>query len=113
MCLTVSISDDTFVENQETFIVILTLMSTGVELGQTTVTIQDDEGRDIFLISPNVLLTTHLPDLSLSVEPTATVAENVASQMIQVCTTLATVPTTATTAIAVSITLSTADGTGR
>ena len=114
MCLTVSIDDDNFVENDETFIVILTLMSTGVELGQTTVTIQDDEGIDIiFLISPNVSLTTHLPDLSLSVEPTVTVAENVAGLMVQVCATLATSPTTATTAIAVSIVLSTVDGTGR
>ena len=111
LCLTVSIGDDSFVENDETFIVILTLMSTGVELGQTTVTIQDDEG--IFLISPNVLLTAHLPELSLSVEPTATVEENVAGLMVQVCATLATSPTAATTAIAVSIVLSTVDGTGR
>ena len=47
MCLTVTIGDDNVVENEETFIVTLTLMSTGFQLGQTIVTIQDDEGIDI------------------------------------------------------------------
>ena len=49
MCLTVTISNDDRVENDETFLVILTLVSSGVELGQTTVTILDDDGK-VFLM---------------------------------------------------------------
>ncbi len=49
MCLTVTINDDTIIEGSETFTVTLALTSSGVELGQTVVTIDDNEGiREFF-----------------------------------------------------------------
>ena len=57
--------------------------------------------------------TSFHSELSLSVEPAVMVAENVPGLMLEVCAVLATSPTTAMTDIAVSIVLSTVDGTGR
>ncbi len=45
MCLTVAILDDAITEGGETFTVTLALNSTGVELEQTVVTIEDNEGE--------------------------------------------------------------------
>ena len=44
ICLTVMINEDLLIEIDETFFVALILMSTGIEIGQSMVTIQDDEG---------------------------------------------------------------------
>ena len=44
VCLPVNIINDQMIECNETFFVTLTLMPTNVEIGQTMVTIQDDEG---------------------------------------------------------------------
>jgi hypothetical protein len=45
MCLTVAINDDNIIEVDETFTVILSLLSSGMEMGRTTVTIKHDEGQ--------------------------------------------------------------------
>ncbi len=44
MCINVPIIDDNIIENPETFTVTVTLMPNNVEVGQTTVTISDNEG---------------------------------------------------------------------
>ena len=68
MCLTIFISDDDLVENEETFIVTLTLMSTGIQLGQTIITIQDDEGKDYYIPPYNRAnaLLSNLPSMIFS-----------------------------------------------
>ena len=45
MCLTIPITDDERVEDDESFFVTISLMSTGVQLLETLVTIQDNEGN--------------------------------------------------------------------
>ena len=44
MCLTVNISEDNLIEGNEAFFVTLTITSTGVEIDQTSVVIEDNEG---------------------------------------------------------------------
>lgn len=44
VCLNVTIIDDNIIENDETFTVTLSLLSTGEQIGQTTVNILHDEG---------------------------------------------------------------------
>ena len=44
MCLNITIEDDVIVENDEDFLVIASSTSSGLEFGQATVTIEDNEG---------------------------------------------------------------------
>ena len=46
MCLNVLIDDDNMAEGDEMFTVMLTLTSTGVELGRTAIIINDNEGSN-------------------------------------------------------------------
>ena len=45
VCFNVTIIDDNVIENDEAFTVTLSLLSTGEQIGQTTITIIHDEGN--------------------------------------------------------------------